>query len=128
MNQGPESIELTDDEREAVLAYADPIADNLLAGFNEDDYARMARDFSEIMKHQFPPAVFEQSRGLVTHKIGRYRSREPAQVFKQGPYRVVTYTAAFERESGVTVTLSLMDYQGTPLVSGLWFDSPQLRA
>jgi len=127
MNPGPDAIELTGDAREAVLSYADPIADNLLAGFNEDDYDRLARDFSEIMENQFPPAVVAQSRGLVTQKIGRYRSREPKQVFKKGPYRVVTYTAAFEHEAGVTVTLSLLDYQGTPLVAGLWFDSPKLR-
>lgn len=127
MVEGPKDVELAGDERATVLAYADPIAANALEGFNAGDHAQLARNFNEVMKNQFTPAVFEQTRQLILGKVGRYRSGEAAMVLKRGPYRMVQYAVEFERESGVTVTFSFLDYQGALLLAGLWFDSPKLR-
>jgi hypothetical protein len=40
-------------ERDTVLAYAEPLADNLLAGINAWDYASFSRDFDPAMKKRW---------------------------------------------------------------------------
>jgi hypothetical protein len=47
-----------DEEKAQALAYAEPIADNLLSGFNEGNYTTYSRDFSEGMKQAVDEAAF----------------------------------------------------------------------
>ncbi|HIE13278.1 MAG TPA: DUF3887 domain-containing protein [Desulfotomaculum sp.] len=114
-------------DKEKVLAYADPIADNLLAGFNEGDYAKFSRDFDAQMKSVLPETAFAQMRQDMVSKIGLYESRTVSKVEKQGEATVVIYKAEFEKESGVKVTVVFTPDGEKNLVSGLFFDSPELR-
>ena len=114
-------------DKEEVLAYADPITDNLLAGFNEGDYGKFSRDFDEQMKNGLTEPVFKQTREQITSKIGLYQSRTVSRVEKEGPATVVVYAAEFEKESGVEVKVVFQKYGERNLVSGLWFNSPKLR-
>ncbi|MEW6574459.1 MAG: DUF3887 domain-containing protein [Bacillota bacterium] len=109
------------------MAYADPIVDNLLEGFNEGNYTKFSRDFDEQMKNGLPEPVFNQTRQLVTSKVGLYKSRTVAKVEKQGPATIVIYDADFEKEKGVEVKVVFQKYGEKNLVSGLWFNSPKLR-
>src|SRR5579859_7387274 len=60
----------------AVLAYSEPIADNLLHGLNQRDYAAFSKDFDSQMKSAITPAAFQsQVIGNVSDKIGN-RSEE----------------------------------------------------
>lgn len=118
---------ITGDEQKKVLEYAEPVADNLLAGFNEGDYAVYARDFDEMMKNGLPENVFKQTRGMILGKIGKYKSRTLDKIVKKDQFIAVIYNAEFEKESGVSVKVVFAKYTDKNLVSGLWFNSPKLR-
>jgi hypothetical protein len=118
---------VTGEDQKKVLEYADPVADNLLAGFNDGSYAVYSRDFDEMMKNGLPENVFTQTRGMILDKIGKYKSRTLDRVVKKEQFIAVMYNAEFEKESGVSVKVVFAKYTDKHLVSGLWFNSPKLR-
>lgn len=119
--------EVSGEQRDLVLQYADPITDSLLEGFNGKDYAMYSRDFNEQMKNALTEGVFLETRELIVSKIGLYVSRVPHTVLRQGPYRIVVYNGVFEQEESVEIRVVFLDHNGTQKVSGLWFNSPKLR-
>jgi isocitrate dehydrogenase kinase/phosphatase len=119
---------VTGEEAAAVLAYADPIADNVMQGFNEGDYAKYSRDFSPEMKQALDEAAFEQNREAVTSRIGLYESRSDPVVTETGEYIAVTYRAAFEGEDGVALRFVFKKDDPSHQLQGLWFNSPKLRS
>jgi Protein of unknown function (DUF3887) len=118
--------ELTGTESDAVLAYAEPKVDNLLAGLNSGDYAAFSRDFSDKMRSAMGEAGLNSTRDLLQSKIGNYVSRQVSSVVQQGEFTSVVYKAKFENEDGVTVRV-VFDNTADHPISGLWFDSPKLR-
>lgn len=115
------------EERAIIVAYADPIAENLLQGFNEGNYTIYSRDFGVEMKRALTEAVFLQNRKFVTSRIGLYESRGDPIVTEQGEYIAVNYPATFEREDGVNVRLVFRKGDPSHLLYGLWFNSPALQ-
>ena len=115
-----------EEERASVRVYADPVADNLLQGFNEDNYSMYSADFGPEMKAALDEAVFEQNRDFVVSRIGLYVSRGSPVVTESGGYIAVNYPAKFEREDGVNVRLVFRKDDESHLLSGLWFQSPKL--
>lgn len=118
--------EVTGAERDAVLAYAGPMTDNLLAGFNAGDYTAFSRDFNAQMREALHESSFSITRATVAGKIGQYVSRTVSRVEKQGDFVTVIYRATFEQEDGVTVRV-VFEASGDHRIAGLWFDSPRLR-
>lgn len=117
---------LSGDDREAVLAYSEPIADNLLQGYNAKDYAQFSKDFDEAMKKGLPEANFADMQAQIAGKIGAYVSREVSSVVQTQGMIVVIYRAKFELDEPVTVRVVFEE--ATPYrVTGLWFDSAKLR-
>jgi maltose-binding protein MalE len=114
-------------DQQSVLSYADPIVDNLLAGFNEENHAKFSRDFDERMRSALPEVVFTQTQQSIVSKIGLYKSRTVSKVQKQGSGTLVIYNAEFEKESGVEVKVVFTKDGEKNLVSGLFFNSPKLR-
>jgi hypothetical protein len=118
------------DQRDEVLAYAEPKVDNLMAALNAGDYAAFVRDYNEVMLKATDEKAFDGLRTLLQSKIGNYVSRQVTNVEqvtenKQQFIRVV-YSAKFENEDNVTVRVVFDDTADHP-ISGLWFDSPKLR-
>ena len=119
---------VSDEEAAQVLAYAEPIADNLMQGFNEGNYALYSRDFSAEMRQGLDEAAFEQNREFVTSRIGLYESRSDPVVTETGEFIAVTYKAAFEREAGVALRFVFKQGDESHQLYGLWFNSPMLRS
>jgi hypothetical protein len=114
-------------EREAVLAYAEPMTDNELNALNENDYDAFVRDYNEAMLKATTPENFANLVSIISSKLGKYLSREVTAVTAVGEDAVlVIYTAKFENEEGVTIRL-VFQPSGDHLITGLWFDSPKLR-
>ncbi|MCL4561025.1 MAG: DUF3887 domain-containing protein [Chloroflexi bacterium] len=113
-------------DRDAVLAYSEPIADNLFQGMNSGDYATFSRDFNDQMLKGIPEATFTSSfLPNIVGKLGKYVSRQVDSVTEIGSNVLIVYTAKFEQDDNVTVRLSLE--QADPHhVSGLYFSSPTL--
>lgn len=119
---------LSQEEQAQVIAFANPITDNLLDGFNQDNYQQYSRDFSSEMKQGLDEKVFEQNRALVVSKIGSYISRGDPFVTGSGEFLVVNYKADFEQEEGVDIRVIFRKGDDTHQVYGLWFNSPKLRS
>ncbi len=119
---------LSPEEQAQVISFANPITDNLLDGFNQNNYTRYSRDFSSEMKQGLDEKVFEQNRALVVSKIGSYLSRDEPVVTGSGEFLVVNYKADFEQEKGVDIRVVFRKGDDTHQIYGLWFNSPKLRS
>lgn len=123
---------LTGEDKDAVLAYADPMVDSLLKGFNDQDYAVFSQNFTDKMQDGIPLATFLKNCEQVTSRVGLYVSRQEQSVFQVGDaeannsYVTVVYIAKFERDEAVTVTVSF-EIAEPHLINGLWFNSEKLR-
>ncbi len=112
--------------REAVLAYGEQETDNMLAGLNANDYAIFARDFDDKMKAAITPAQFANLEQTVVGKVGKYVSRQVADVQQSGEFTTVVYNAKFESDDPVTVTVAF--HAAAPhQIAGLHFASAKLR-
>lgn len=123
----PQPVVLTGTERDAVLAYADSMTDNLLQGMNERDYDRFARDFDEQMAKAMPASSFDAFMTSTGDKLGQYQSRTVSSVETVGSYTRVLYQAKFANDDPVSVRVVFNKDTADHLVSGLWFDSARLR-
>ena len=112
---------ITGAERDQVLAYAEAKTDNLLAGFNANDYAMFSRDFDDQMLKALTASAFAQTRNQIVPKLGRYVSRQVDHVEETGGFIVVFYNAKFEHADGVTVRV-VFDTDAKHQISGLWFN------
>ncbi len=112
--------------RASVLAYSEPEMDNLMAGLNSSDYGAFARDFDDRMKAGITPAQFANLENTVVGKIGKYVSRQVTDVQQSGDTVTVIYTAKFENDDPVTVTVAFHATEPHQ-ISGLHFNSVKLR-
>ena len=115
------------EEADRFAAEVDALSENLLLSLNNGDYDGYVRDMDSKMKEASTPASFDSLRALLAEKIGAYESHKMAQVVEQEGLRTVIYSAAFEKESSVTVRVVFNVTQESPQISGLWLDSPKLR-
>ena len=109
--------------------YAGAIAEGILQAFNSNDYAACSERFDEAMKKAMPEATFQDTAALIKQKIGDYISKEFDRTETDDIYTAVIYRSNFSEEPGVvTVRVVFLETDDNVFVSGLWFDSPKLRA
>jgi hypothetical protein len=112
-----------------VKSYADPAAENLMQAFNDENYDNFSRDFDKVMKEKLTEASFKQMITQMKPLIGNYVSMNFYQAVSQDKYVVVVYKAKFTKEtSDVYVKVTFQKLNDKEYVSGLFFDSPKLRA
>jgi hypothetical protein len=122
-----QTVELLGGEREDVLEFAGPITENIMAGYNENNYTRYSMDFGDAMTRQLTPSRFSEQREEIHGKVGLYISKAGPRVYQRGRYVWAEYDAEFEKESGVRIRVVFEKDNPEHLVEGLWFDSPKLR-
>lgn len=113
-------------DRDAVLAYSESQADNLLTAINNNDFTAFARDFDTSMAKAMDEKAFGQIQDQLLPKIGKYVSRSVEKVEASGKYRTVIYRAVFEQDDPVTIRL-VFNNEEENKISGLWLDSTKLR-
>jgi len=118
---------ITGAEKDSVLSYSEAIADGILKGYNNGDYALYSKDFDEQMKNALPEKVFKQTSEIIASKTGKYISRKLSDIYRQNQMIVIIYDGKFEKEDKVEIKLVLQKFGDKNLVSGLWFNSPKLR-
>lgn len=118
---GSQGVTLTGAEREAVLAFSEPMTDNLLAGMNAGDYAVFSKDFDAAMSSAMSESQFADLKRDRDAKLGLYISRQVNSVVEQGGFYVVIYDAKFEKDGAVTVRV-VFRVESPHQVSGLWFN------
>ncbi len=117
---------LGESARVPVLAYSEPETDNLMVGLNANDYATFTRDFDDKMKGAITPAQFANLEKTVVGKIGKYVSRQVTDVQQSSDTVTVVYTAKFENDDPVTMTVAFHATEPHQ-ISGLHFNSAKLR-
>ncbi len=117
---------LTGDEQTEVLSYTEPIADGMFSGLNANNYAEFSKDFGETMLVGLDEAAFADTKAMLDSKLGAYQSREVNGVAEIQENILVIYKAVFETAPEVTIRLSISTAEPHQ-VTGLWFDSPELR-
>jgi hypothetical protein len=126
MSLPPAPTTLSASSHASVLAYSEPEMDNMMAGMNANDYTAFTRNFDDKMKAAITPAQFANLEKTVVGKIGKYVSRKVDSVEQTGDFVTVVYTAKFENDDPVTITVAFHPaelYQ----IAGLHFNSAKLR-
>lgn len=118
--------ELTGSEAQSVVALADPMFDDLLAGLKTSDYEMFSRNFDTFMRRSIPESCFEDWREDLQSKLGRYVSREVRRAAQSDEYYVVDYLALFEDRDAVIVGAAF--HIARPhAINHFWIETGQLR-
>lgn len=105
-----------------VQRVAEPILDNLLAGFNEGDYQKYSRDFDATLKEAIPEAKFKAVRQDIFKKIGKYQAKSYLGALNQAPHSVALWKGRFSgTDNDVLIKLVLSKRHDRTYVVGLWF-------
>ncbi len=112
---------VTGTDRDAVLAYSEARADNLLAGMNAGDYSMFSKDFDKEMLTAMTQGEFDKLKADRDAKLGLYISREVNSVVQIGDFYAVIYDAVFEKDDAVAVRVVFRAAEPHE-VSGLWFN------
>ena len=105
-----------------VRSLAEPILDNLLAGFNQGDYAKYSKDFDAALREAIPEKKFQQVREDILKKFGKYREKNDLGFLNQEPYTVALWKGAFAgTQNDILIKLVLSKRQDKVVVVGLWF-------
>jgi len=124
----PSAKAIPADEAEVLRGELEPMVDNLLAGLEGGNYAAFSRDFDAQMREAMTEAKFADLRAQFDEKLGRYQVRQFVKAEEIKGFTALIYDARFEDEEQVTVRVVFRQQDGQWLVTGLWFDSPKLRA
>ena len=110
----------TDDGK--IQAVADPILDNLLAGFNQSNYAQYAKDFEATLREAIPEKKFQQVREQLLKKLGAFKSKKYLGFLNQQAYTVVLWKGVFAgTQDNILIKMVLSKRQDKVVVVGLWF-------
>ena len=113
---------------ESFKGSVEPIAENILQGIKNNDRDSFIKDMDDKMKSAFTQESFKEMNDTLASKIGSYQSKEYWKAEKSGDYRIAYYKAKFDKEGEyVVVKVVTSEKNGTLYVSGLFFDSPNLR-
>ena len=106
-----------------VQAIAEPILDTVLKGFNDGNYGLYTKYFDDTMKDAMPEKKFQQVRGEILKKLGKYQSRSYLGYQTKDNFTVALWKGRFSKTSDNDVMIKLvLSKRGDKVqVSGLWF-------
>jgi len=108
------------------LTYAQAPGENLLAGLTARDYEQFSQDFSDTMKQGMNQQAFNDLLEMLDTKLGKYQSFDLVTVLQDENYSTLVYQLTYEKDNQVSMRV-VFDNKEPHQVSGLWFDSPELR-
>jgi hypothetical protein len=109
-------------DNDQVKAVAEPILDNLLAGFNQGNYAQYSKNFDATLREAIPEKKFQQVREEILKKLGAFKSKKYLGFLNQQAHTVVLCKGAFAgTKDDVLIKLVLSKRQDKVVVVGLWF-------
>jgi hypothetical protein len=98
-----------------------PMAENLVAGLDKQDYTIFTRDFDEKMVNALPTTAMTELRKLLWDQNGNYHSMEIKQVLTQKGFIVTIFNLVFEKGD---LDMQLVFSSEPPYkISGLFFPS-----
>jgi hypothetical protein len=117
------SAEVVGNDKDEVRKITEPILDNILEGFSENDYQMYCRDFDDTLKEAVSEKKFIDTDSQIEHSIGNCVSREYLGFLNKGRMTVVLWKGRFDKaEDDVLIKLVVSKRNGRYLVTGLWFN------
>ena len=118
--------QVNSDEKEKISALVMPKIDSMMQGFSDNNYQKFSEFFDAKMLVGMPESGFNDARKMITDKIGNYQSYEIADIMETQNFITVICSAVFDNEEKVTIRV-IFDPDADYAISGIWFDSPELR-
>lgn len=110
-----------------IKTQATDIVRGIIEGLSEGDYSLFTSHFSEDMKKAQSRETFLQLQKSLQKKLGIVRSVEYLGHYVQYGGTVTLFKARFSKEpEDVLIKLVLDRDKPSPMVTGLWLDSPRL--
>ncbi|GEM_PF-6386290 len=109
----PQSLD--ENEQAAVLQYAEPIVNNLLAGLNEKDQSKFTKDLAPGATMDLDPVI---------KSYGRYISKSEPTVSRVGEAVKLTYSARFEKANSVVLEIIIQDINGKKFITAVLMSVP----
>lgn len=120
--QSPSGTMLSLEDQKAVLAFSEPVLDNMLEGLKTGDYEVFSQDFSEEMLQAMPREKFEQWKKDRDARLGWYLRREvEGMVQRSDDTYTVIYQAYFAFNDNVLMRV-VFEADPPHRISSLWFD------
>jgi len=110
----------------AILAYAQPKAENLTKALFGGTYADFSKDLTDQMKAAMPETAYADMTAQFKEKLGNYQSSSLSSVLQQDKYAILIYKLVFDTGKEMAMRV-VVDSAEPHQVSGLWFDAPGLR-
>jgi hypothetical protein len=117
---------IDEDEKEKISALVTPRIDSMMQGFSDNSYQKFSEFFDAKLLTGMPESGFNDTRKIITDKIGNYKSYTITNMLKTQNFITVICSATFDNEDKVTIRV-IFDPDADYAISGLWFDSPELR-
>lgn len=117
---GEVGTKLDGEARDEVMAYVDPITENLLEGFKTQDYATFSQDFNDEMKKSIDTAKFEALYKQLNDQIGAYQSRSIDTVTDYGKIVTAEYASVFSKTEKVKIVVTVTKEEPHQ-ITGLYF-------
>jgi hypothetical protein len=118
--------QISSDDKEKISALVMPKIDNMMQGYAKNDYQQFSADFSPKLREGMPLSGFNDTRKMLSEKIGNYQSFEIADIMETQNFITVVCDAVFDNDGKVTIRV-VFDPKDNYSVAGIWFDSPELR-
>lgn len=105
-----------------VRSIADPLLDNILEGFEKNDYPLYSRDFDDTLLDMVTDAKFQETDSWLENNLGKYQSRQYLGFLQKGKMTVILWKGRFDKSSDdILIRLVVSKRRGKDLVTGLWF-------
>lgn len=121
-----EPVVLEGNEIDTVLAYAQEPSENLIEGLTARDYAQFSRDFTDDMKQGMNEQAFNDLLSMFDTKLGTYQTNTLVTVLQDENFTTLVFQLIYEKDNEVSMRV-VFDNKEPHKISGLWFDSPELR-
>lgn len=107
---------------EQVRNIATAILDNILAGYETNNYTKYSKDFSESLKGVLSEEKFRESSEQIEKLLGKYESCEYLGFLNREGLTLVLWKGRFEKaESDILIKLTLSKNGIKNTVEGLYF-------
>jgi len=107
---------------EEVRAIVEPILENILEGFETNDYSKYSRDLDDTLRETIPEKKFLEVDRQIQSSIGNYQSREYLGFLTKGQMTMVLWKGRFDGSvDDVLIKLVVSERGEKYLVTGLWF-------
>lgn len=114
-----EVVAETDGEIQAI---AEPLLDNLLDAFKENDYSKYSRDLDDSLKSIVSEKKFIEADKRTEAIFGNCQLRKYLGFLKKSNMTVVLWKAKFDKvEDDILIKLAMLKKGGRYLITGLWF-------